>query len=535
MKKLLLTLLSFMPIIITLHSAALELPKQQNAAIASAMLERKRKYEQSLEQKVATTSSESINSDQQPVEVKKQSSLRKTMPRAVDAELPACLVPEIQSIIRAYALNPLDFVTILHKPHILNFSPLGIAIQANGTIIAEIYNNDRPNQFEIHVFNIDGQLIDKQPDQTKAPKVDADGYVYEQHQNRTFRINSDGAVIEMQTNWEGSWGFRDRKIVINVWRYNQGWRLISSRNCRQHENCLYDENLTYDDAPGIFATEVEKTRTKYIWNQADCSLIRSDTPPWAYYCTVLRNGVTFIHALAHDRNVPLKHAHDKQLIQDYSLYERDGSLRLQGEDIQSKTTIRNIGPDNSLLAYTYEESFNTTAYVLNPQFIVRHILKGHSKEITSQTIDPDGTILTSSADKTVRIWNHDGSMRAAVRTDASVDRVVQNNGVIVIKHHHWAHKPICLRPDTQLIQSLSQLSFSQQYAVKELVKILEEMYWLEHDWIATNAGLDANQRDEAIKNIELVLFGPHADIFKLLPQDLQNNLMHNMRCKITVK
>jgi len=398
----------------------------------------------------------------------------------------------IQGIIRAYALNPLDFVTVLYRQQIVKMENDAnirddLAIQPDGTIILHAGHLG-----DIHAYDSTGRKLNSRQSHSleRAPRYNC-------------VIQTNGTVVEQHA-----------VDLITVWRYQQGaWKLISNLQLKER-TCL-----SSSDGAGIFLTHNFLNDDYRLWNEDDCSLV-------AQY-----RGIGVLFLVVGD-GIVIQGIHQHGPIYSYVVNNRDKSIRSQGLDTHDKIIALAVGSQGSFLTSSCQPHVGSVAYIRKSNFMLSRELKGHSAGVVCGTICPDETILTGSEDQTIRIWNNDGSMRSVLRHQMPVRRLAENNGMIVTGFN----SNLCIsHADTRLTELLGQFSFAQQQEIKELIQALEEMYWMKHNSIVITPEVDAKRQAEAIANIELVLFGKHAELFAALPRAIQENIMQNMRCKISIE
>jgi len=418
--------------------------------------------------------------------------VRVPMLRATDKALAEYFVPEIQSIIRAYALNPLDFVTVLYRQQSIKMEEAAInelGIQPDGTIIIQVIPRG-----DIRVHDSTGRKLTVKQ-------------IPHRHRNDVSVVQKNGTIIEKYGN------------TITVYRYQQGqWVVISTMAVSE------DDQLSSCDAPGIFQTHNYEHNTHCLWNEHDCSPIAQYPPRAGGTFVVVGDGVV----IRAEHAGPGRKTLEGEPIYNYVVHNRDKSIRAMGEDTFDKVCPVAMGPNGNFVT-CHRGPFDPEAYVRTSNFELRHTLKGHSQGVACGTVCPEGTMLTGSEDQTVRIWNNDGSMRSVLRYGIPVRELAECNGTIVTS---YGRNLSISNPDSRLTELLGQFSFAQLQEIKWLIQILEEMYWMKHSSIVKRNTL---QYANDIASIELVLFGKPAEIFKRLPAAIQENIMQNMRCKISIE
>jgi len=405
----------------------------------------------------------------------------------------------IQGIIRAYTMNPLDFVTALYRQLIVKIEKcnkfVSLAIQPDGTIITRI--NSLLDNGDICALDNNGRKLSAFPNRDQFP-----------HNNTVVQKN--GTIVEMHDD------------LVTVYRYNQGeWKTISSLKLNEHHY------LGYSHAPGIFRTRDTKNETFCLWNEHDCSRIVQ------YPNSIMGGGVFVVVGNGATFDAQSTNVFTREGLRSYkcTVYNPDRSIRIQFEDSHlEKIMPIAMGPDGNFLIASVG---SPAAYIRRSNFMLSHILEGHSKGIECGMICPEGTMLTGSYDDTIRIWDNNGSLRSVLRYQETPHVLAEHNGTIVTGGN--SDNLYISRADTRLTELLGQFSFAQQQEIKELIQALEEMYWMKHNSIVVTPAFDAKHQAEAIANIELVLFGKHAELFAMLPRAIQENIMQNMRCKFSVE
>jgi len=442
--------------------------------------------------------------------------------KSVDEILQAYFPAVLHSIIRAYALNPLHFAPCLYQP--VTRIPIpdpdrdtpyyALGVQSDDVIIV---NSDN-NRVNILVFD-HGECINNFPDNgTNRITMQS-----------SYQLRPDGTVIKRST--YGS------DTSIDFYRY-------SGKKWENVKNLSYpaDLGLAECHAPDLLALCDGKNH--YVFNTNDGRLVALYLEDRKRHSTgqdrfiVTKNGITV--KLDYQDADPKDHHYRCQL------YNRNGSLLAETRDPDlSKLYPRAISPQGTFLLHY----FDSTAYARTPDFALKDTLEvkvyGDHNRIEGSAICSDETVLIGYGDNTVRAYSA-GNMVSMLRYKKPIHKITEYHDTIISLHNGLQCRgdyddELCIcRPDAQLTTFFEKYSFAQQQEIMELIRVLGEMYWMEYDSILPirtirNFYQQRNQWDEARANIELTLFGKHAETFKMLDPKMQHNIMSNMQCKISVK
>lgn len=437
----------------------------------------------------------------------------------IDEELPACFPAVIQSIIRAYALNPLEFAPGIYRSRSLlsekseGSPPIdALAVLPDGTMIIRakpvcldpcVVDYD----YTIMVIDNQGNVIDD----TRKQVVDAILY-------------ADGTVVEQRVN------------KVSVMRYDKGWKTISSLDVMHNGTSLFKGDSV--DHRGVFGISLYNEESweadiLRVYDLQTCSQLMEHP----YHRRKE-------YALLLDRLIEMS----KQVLNHTRGYWDCKVVDFQGKQ-RGDVTIAYIGEERIRDLIECSDGIvcnvvNKGLYIRDSHLIPRSVLVSHAAvrgySSSCSPVRAEGKLILVNAGKAIDIFDIDGAMRAFLHNDdyyPVVKLCAQNQGIIVTSGGSVYGQGMRIhQADSRLTELLGQLSFAQLREFKALLQHLAEMYGMVYqslEFIDNRVMSEAVCLD-AISNIQLTLFGKDAATYKLLPRAIQENIMRTMRCKIQI-